>query len=271
MWYAYFEPYSWERHLDLLGRVEDSPLARVRDLGSTVEGRDLNLLTVGAPGAGKRSLWMIARQHPGETMAEWFVEGMLDRLLDRHDVVTKALLATAVIHIVPNMNPDGSVRGNLRTNAAGANLNREWGAPSVERSPEVFHVRAAMHQTGVDAFLDVHGDEVLPYVFIDGCERLPGFTPKQDALQRAFGAAFKRASPDFQDVHGYPDDKDTKVNLTLASKYVGHAFGCLALTLEMPFKDNADLPDEAVGWNGERSRRLGAAALEPLLAVLPDL
>jgi murein tripeptide amidase MpaA len=271
VWYAYFEPYSWERHLDLLGRAEDSPLARVRDLGNTVESRDMNLVTVGAPGNGKRSLWVIARQHPGETMGEWFVEGLLDRLLDRSDGVARALLGRAVVRIVPNMNPDGGVRGNLRTNAAGANLNREWGAPSPERSPEVFHVRAAMHEAGVDAFLDVHGDEGLPYVFVDGCERLPCFTPKQDALQRAFGAAFKRASPDFQDVHGYPGDKDTKINLTLASKYVGHAFGCLALTLEMPFKDNADLPDEAVGWSGERSRRLGAASLEALLAVLPEL
>ena len=50
VWYAYFEPYPWDRHLDLLGRAEDSPRARVRDLGSTVEGRDLNLVTVGAPG-----------------------------------------------------------------------------------------------------------------------------------------------------------------------------------------------------------------------------
>lgn len=231
----------------------------------------MNVVTVGTPAAGKRALWVIARQHPGETMAEWFVEGMLERLLERSDPVARSLLARAVVHIVPNMNPDGSVRGNLRTNAAGANLNREWGAPTVERSPEVLHVRAAMHETGVDAFLDVHGDESLPYVFVDGCERLPGFTPKQDTLQRAFGAAFKRASPDFQDVHGYSSDKETKINLTLASKYVGHSFGCLALTLEMPFKDNADLPDDAVGWSGERSRRLGAAAVEPLLAVLPDL
>jgi murein tripeptide amidase MpaA len=271
VWFAYFEPYSWERHLDLLGRVEDSPLARVSDLGTTVEGRDMNLVTVGTPAPGKRSLWVIARQHPGETMAEWFVEGMLDRLLDRGDPVARTLLAQAVVRIVPNMNPDGSVRGNLRTNATGANLNREWSAPSAERSPEVFHVRAAMHEAGIDAFLDVHGDESLPYVFVDGCEQVPGFSSKQGSLQRAFSAAFKRASPDFQDVHGYPNDKDTKINLTLASKYVGHTFGCLAVTLEMPFKDNADLPDEAVGWSGERSRRLGAAAVEPLLAVLPDL
>ena len=271
VYYAYFEPYSWERHLDLLGSAERSPLARVRDLGRSVEGRDMNLITIGAPGAGKRALWVIARQHPGETMAEWFVEGMLERLVDSTDPVARALLGRAVLYIVPNMNPDGSVRGNLRTNAAGANLNREWLEPSREKSPEVHNVRAAMNETGVDAFLDVHGDEALPYVFVDGCEQLPGFTRRQDALQRAFVAAFKRASPDFQDAHGYPSDKDTKVNLALASKYVGHTFGALALTLEMPFKDNADLPDPDVGWNGERSKGLGAAAIEALLAVVPDL
>jgi murein tripeptide amidase MpaA len=268
IWYAYFEPFSWERHLDLLGRAEDSPIGRVRRLGSTIDGRDLDLVTAGEPGTGKRSLWVIARQHPGETTAEWFVEGLLERLLDPYDPTARSLLRHAVVHVVPNMNPDGSVRGNLRTNAAGANLNREWMAPTLERSPEVFRVRAAIQAGGVDAFLDVHGDEGLPYVFVDGCERLPGFTPKQDALQRAFGAAFRRASPDFQQVHGYPDDKDTKVNLSLASKYVGHSYGCLALTLEMPFKDNADLRDPEVGWNGERSKRLGAAAVEALLAVL---
>jgi murein tripeptide amidase MpaA len=165
VYYAYFEPYSWERHLDLVGRAEASPLARVRDLGSSVEGRDMNVVSVGVPGTGKRSLWVIARQHPGETMAEWFVDGMIERLLNPGDPVANALLAKAVVHVVPNMNPDGSVRGNLRTNAAGANLNREWLAPSLERSPEVLCVRAAMAETGVDAFLDVHGDEALPYVF----------------------------------------------------------------------------------------------------------
>jgi murein tripeptide amidase MpaA len=44
------------------------------------------------------------------------------------------------------MNPDGSWRGHLRTNAAGANLNREWAAPSAERSPEVLLVRNKMDQ-----------------------------------------------------------------------------------------------------------------------------
>jgi murein tripeptide amidase MpaA len=271
VYYAYFEPYSWERHLALLGRADASPLARVGDLGATVEGRDLNVVTVGTPGEGKKSLWVIARQHPGETMAEWFVEGMLDRLLDASDPVARGLTERAVLRIVPNMNPDGGVRGNLRTNAAGANLNREWMAPTLDRSPEVLHVRAAMQAAGVDAFLDVHGDEALPYVFTDGNERLANYSPRMAALEQGFRAALQFANPDFQMVHGYAADKATKVNLTIASKWAGHTFGGLALTLEMPFKDNAERPDPLHGWNGARSRRLGADALTALYAMLPSL
>lgn len=271
IYYAYFEPYSWERHLALLGRADASPRARVRDLGATIDGRDLNLVTVGEEKRGHKAIWVIARQHPGETMAEWFVEGMLDRLLDPADPVARRVLERAAVFIVPNMNPDGSVRGNLRTNAAGANLNREWQAPSLERSPEVFHVRAAMQASGVDAFLDVHGDEALPYVFTDGNERLPTFSPRMAALERGFADALKAANPDFQTVHGYPAHKETKVNLTVASKWMGHTYGGLALTLEMPFKDNADLPDPVRGWSGARSRRLGADTLTALYAMLPSL
>jgi len=271
IYYAYFEPYAWERHLALLGRAEASSRAQVRDLGPTVEGRDMNLVVVGEEGGARKPVWIIARQHPGETMAEWFVEGLLARLLDDADAIAPSLLERAVLYVVPNMNPDGSVRGNLRTNAAGANLNREWQAPSRERSPEVLYVRNAMESAGVAAFLDVHGDEGLPYVFVDGNERLPTYSPRMSGLERGFCDALKAASPDFQTVHGYPADKETKVNLTVASKWVGHAYGGLALTLEMPFKDNADMPDPRCGWSAARSRRLGADTLTALYAMLPSL
>ena len=45
----------------------------------------------------------------------------------------------------------------------------------MESSPEVFLVREHIQQTGVDAFIDVHGDEGLPYVFVSGGENIfPG-------------------------------------------------------------------------------------------------
>jgi murein tripeptide amidase MpaA len=56
--------------------------------------------------------------------------------------------------------------------------------------------------------------------------------------------------------------------LKLASKYISDTFKCVALTLEMPFKDNANLPDAQVGWDGARSARLGQAMLQPILHML---
>jgi murein tripeptide amidase MpaA len=268
VYYAYFEPYSWERHLELLDRAQLSEQVRMVDLGSTVDGRDLNMLIIGEPSPEKKKVWVIARQHPGETMAEWFVEGMLDALLDPAHPFGRQLLKESVFYVVPNMNPDGSVRGNLRTNAAGANLNREWLNPTMERSPEVFLVKQKMHEVGVDMCLDVHGDEGLPYVFIAGSESLPNFTAEQAAAQKAFSDAFMVASPDFQDVHGYGETPYTEETLTMGSPHITHAFGCLSLTLELPFKDNANDPDPQVGWDGARSARLGAAVLQPVLQAV---
>lgn len=279
IYYAYFEPYSEERHSEFLGAVQQMPHASLTELGRTVEGRPMSLLMLGAPdtddAAGdksskpKKKVWIIARQHPGETMAEWFVEGLVKRLAGwgdwAGDPVARKLYDHATFYIVPNMNPDGSVRGNLRTNATGANLNREWLEPDAARSPEVLVVRDAIHATGCDLFFDVHGDEALPYVFVAGSEMLPGFTERQGIEQKAFVEAFKQASPDFQDKYGYEAGKYRQDALKLASKYIGHTFGCLSLTLEMPFKDNANLPDERVGWNGERSASLGAAMLQAIL------
>ncbi|MES2323185.1 MAG: M14-type cytosolic carboxypeptidase [Pseudomonadota bacterium] len=267
VYYAYFEPYSWERHLELLDRAQMSEHVRMLDLGSTVDGRDMNVLVVGDPAAPKK-VWVIARQHPGETMAEWFVEGMLDALLDPADAHGRQCLNDAVFYVVPNMNPDGSVRGNLRTNAAGANLNREWNTPTMERSPEVFMVKNKMLETGCDLFLDVHGDEGLPYVFVAGSGSMPGFGAEDAAREKAFSDAFKIASPDFQDEHGYGDSPYTDETLTMGSPHITHAFGCLSLTLELPFKDNANDPDAHSGWDGARSARLGAAVLQPILQTL---
>ena len=271
VYYAYFEPYSHEQHLNLLGDAQGSGLCQIDDLGSTAQGRDINLLTIGHQAASDLKIWIIARQHPGESMAEWFAEGLLSRLLDHQDPTARALLDCATFYIVPNMNPDGAALGNQRTNATGADLNREWQTPNPERSPEVYAVRQKMHETGVDLFLDIHGEEALPYVFAAGCEGNPSYDARLAALEAAFKTALHQASPDFQDEHGYPKTAPDQANLAIAKSYVGETFGCLSYTLEMPFKDNINLPDDDFGWNGQRSLRLGEAILSAILAVCPQL
>ncbi|MEI8324007.1 MAG: M14-type cytosolic carboxypeptidase [Betaproteobacteria bacterium] len=274
IYFAYFEPYSWERHLDLLGSAAASQHVQLEHLGETLDGRDMTLLRItdaSSDVAAKKNIWLTARQHPGETMAEWFVEGFVERLLDEDDPVARVLLQRCVFHVVPHMNPDGAVRGNLRTNAGGANLNREWLAPSMEKSPEVFLVRQKMLEAGTDLFLDAHGDEALPYNFVAGTEGNPGYTARIAALEQRFKAAWVGTCPDFQTRHGYGLCAPGEANLSLATNWVGQNFDCLAFTIEMPFKDNADLPMHDCGWSSERSKKLGASVLLPVLSVLEQL
>lgn len=268
---AYFAPYSYERHQDLLAAVQVHPLACLEHLGETLDKRDLTLVKVGDGDSKKRSIWITARQHPGETMAEWLVEGLLNSLLDEGNATAKLLLEKANFYIVPNMNPDGSVRGHLRTNAVGTNLNREWANPSLEKSPEVFHVINKMEETGVDLFYDVHGDEALPYVFLAGSQGTPSYNDRLAHLRDKFSKVLKLASADFQSEFGYDIDVLGTANMTIATHWVAERFDCLANTLEMPFKENANLPFEDTGWSPERSIKLGEASLIAMLAVVDEL
>lgn len=204
-------------------------------------------------------------------MAEWFVEGFLDRLLDENDGVSRFILDKAVFYVIPNMNPDGSVRGHLRTNAVGTNLNREWQTPTLENSPEVFLVRNKMLETGVDLFLDVHGDEALPFNFVSGCEGIPSYDERLNMLENKFKSILLAITPEFQDDQGYSKDKPGQANLTLASNWVGEQFKCLSYTIEMPFKDNALLPDFLRGWSGDRSDIFGRDFLTAIHHVIDDL
>lgn len=256
---AYFAPYSFERHLNLLAFAQQSDLCRLQSLGETVDGRDFDMLVIDDEDIEqeKKNVWVIARQHPGETMAEWCAEGFLETILDADNPTSRTLLQQCRFFVVPNMNPDGAYRGNLRVNATGANLNREWLEPTMDKSPEVYLVREQMHKHGVDMFIDMHGDEAIPYNFVAGCEGNPNYDDRLKDLEESFKVAFQAASPDFQDEHGYPKDEPGKGDLRIATNYVGETFNCLAYTLEMPFKDNHDLPDEMYGWSPERSKKLG--------------
>ncbi|WP_086934104.1 M14 family metallopeptidase [Agarilytica rhodophyticola] len=275
-YYAYFAPYGYERHLDLLAWAQTFNECLQTNLGETLDGRDLSLLKISeasddseAQQREKKVVWITARQHPGETMAEWLIEGLLERLLDDEDGVARSLLAKCVFYIVPNMNPDGSYRGHLRTNAAGINLNREWATPSMEKSPEVYLVLNKMRETGVDLYLDIHGDEALPYNFIAGGEGNPNYSSEIADLEDAFKRVLMQITPEFQDTYGYPKDAPGQANLTIASNAVGNEFKCFACTLEMPFKDNANLPDHTFGWSPSRCKQLGEDLLIAMNTITP--
>lgn len=66
VYFAYFWPYSIERCHDLVAKCTASitPKCNVRCLGNTLDGRPLDIITLGS---GPKKVWAIGRQHPGES------------------------------------------------------------------------------------------------------------------------------------------------------------------------------------------------------------
>jgi len=281
VWFAYFAPYPSERHVKLLEMCEASSEASVVEFGRSLDDQPLHVAVLGR---GPLKCWVIHRQHPGETMGGWFAEGLVSRLVDPElgDASEPSmLLDTFTFFVVPNLNPDGSVRGHLRTNAAGSNLNREWAdtqeggrvykAPTLERSPEVYWAMQKMDEVGCDVFVDVHGDETVPYNFISGMEGCPNWGPRLQGLQGMFTAAYSRANADMQVPISYEPDEPGLANMAICSNQIAVRYDCLSVTLEQPFKDCLSNSDPIHGWSPERSKKLGGDLLEALAHTAPYL
>ena len=264
-YFAYFAPYTMERHHDLIAEAAACEGVELTRIGETLDGQPLDMLQMGE---GDKQVWLYARQHPGETQAEWWMEGALECLTDPADPVARSLLAKCRFHIVPNCNPDGSRRGHLRTNAAGTNLNREWAEPSAEASPEVLAIRNTMDETGVDFAMDVHGDEAIPAVFLAGFEGIPSWTDKLGDEFYRYERILDRRTPDFQTELGYPKTPAGRANLAISTNQVAERFGACAMTLEMPYKDLAAFPEPEQGWSPERCKMLARDCLAALLEWL---
>ena len=98
-----------------------------------------------------------------------------------------------------------------------------------------------MDEAGCDLFLDIHGDEEIPFNFLAGSEGIPSFNERLRDLQNTFSTAFVRASPDFQPKPGYTVDEPGKANLAISSNGVSQAvcvciswLCCLSVHVKLP-------------------------------------
>jgi murein tripeptide amidase MpaA len=128
-----------------------------------------------------------------------------------------------------------------------------------------------MDATGVDFAMDVHGDEAIPANFLAGFEGIPSLTERQTRLFASFSQTLERLSPDFQTAQGYEVPALGQANMSMSTTQLAERYGCVSMTLEMPFKDNSNLPDPVYGWSPQRSKYLAAACLDALHAIVPAL
>lgn len=270
--FAYFRPFAPQQHAQLIELITktstSNPLCNVEKLGKTIEGRDINLITIGKEDPNKLKIWIIAGQHPGEPQGSWFTKGLIEALLQiktesdakseiKTDPRFSELLNNVVFYIVPCMNPDGLARGNLRFNAMGKDQNRSWAATDKElkeHSSEILAIRNAMHGKGVDFLLDVHGDEAAEKAFfqpatLDSNNQLANSKTKeiQISFMKLLASQHKKVDADLR-----YDNAITGQNLKgLATEFISNNFLCPAIVLEMPYKS----------WSAEMAMQLGHKTL----------
>ena len=108
----------------------------------------------------RQAVIIIARQHPGETVGSFVIQGCIDFLMGNSEEAKK-LREIYLFKIVPMMNPDGVLVGNSRTSFAGCDLNRRWGKPNEIIHPEVYFTKNMILkltlQRNIAFIIDCHG------------------------------------------------------------------------------------------------------------------
>ncbi len=183
MWVAHTVPYT-QRDLEAALSEGGESLTR-ETIGKSVQGRDIALATITdrtAAEAGKRVVWLIARQHAWETGTSWTADGLV-RFLLSDEPEAAAIRRTTIFKILPMFDPDGVAEGAVRFNANGYDNNRNWDAVDAERMPEIAAVRRSIfawldagHR--IDIVLALHNTESTDY--LEG--PLKGGGPRVQAL-----------------------------------------------------------------------------------------
>jgi predicted deacylase len=123
--------------------------------------------------AERPAVVLTGRVHPGESNASFVMEGIIDYLTAADSPEAAALRNRFVFKIVPMLNPDGVVVGNYRCSLAGADLNRQYIAPSVRSHPEIFAVKQMLRKTlesrDIFFYCDFHGHSRAKNAFMYGC------------------------------------------------------------------------------------------------------
>ncbi len=242
---AWYEPYPLERlRLFVDGVLRSHPAVTVED-----RANGSWLITVGAERAP--TVVIVARQHPGEGIGSFVLEGLLRRLLSL-DGVQRALR----FMIVPVMNIDGLREGLHRFDSHGRDYNRSWSAASAPE--EVVFVRGLLD--GCDdlfAFVDLHGDELSKASFVDyrmnrGVReaRLHAYRKLLDRLADGSPKLFVRRSEPFVKRFVKALLRQHRLispGATTANVFVAKRYPTLALTFEPSVHAMTPLEAEALG------------------------
>lgn len=157
VYYAYYPPYTTKMKQKLMNTYKDKKGVKAKTLGKS--GVDVLIL-----GNGPLNIFIVARQHPGESIGSWMIEGFLKQYFKNKQ--RKLIESIFTVYVIPMANPDGVKLGHWYTNKNGQNLNRSW---RHNKTPETNDMKRLMQKENTILYLDLHGDEGSSRHFITTC------------------------------------------------------------------------------------------------------
>ena len=88
----------------------------------------------------KKVIIVTGRVHPGESNSSWIVHGLIKFLLSK-DKIACELRKRVIFKVIPMINADGVTVGNTRCSLIGRDVNRLFGHPNKQLSPEPYYLR----------------------------------------------------------------------------------------------------------------------------------
>lgn len=183
-------PYGMPEIADLLRDTRG--YWRADTIGVSQGGRPLVRLSNGTgEGARRPGLYLVARQHSGETPGSWALDGFLRQLAE-------APGPTPLVWAVPLSNTDGVEQGDYGKDNFPYDLNRAWGSPPMRH--EVLAIQRDMHRwqarcrpcLGIDFHAPGACEHEGVYGYVPDRERFPSCHTAAVRWGRVLGEALTR-------------------------------------------------------------------------------
>jgi hypothetical protein len=155
VWVAYCYPYTGADLDRFLASLSSAQV--IAELCRSEGGRPVPYLRLGNQLSPRQVVWIVARQHAGESPASFTVEGLLEGL-DRPAGPVEALLRETAFHVVPLVDVDGVEAGRFGKDEGPVDFNRDWGPAPVRPAIRALgaQVRSSELQAPVALALDLH-------------------------------------------------------------------------------------------------------------------